>query len=106
MTSLKRIDVLNDYVAIMMITIAPKGVIVEADVEAKYTNEGIVVGIGPKAGDQVNVGDRVIVRQSNYQVIKPDTGNYAGKNIIMAHIADLVLRKQWKEGEEQYVVED
>lgn len=105
-TKLKRIDALNDYVAIMMIPLAPKGVIVDAAIEAKYTNEGVVVGLGPDAGNQVKLGDRVIVRQSNYQVVKPEAGDYKGKNIILAHKLDLVLRKPLKEGDEEFVVED
>lgn len=101
----KKLYPLNDYVAIMMMPMVPKGVIIDKATQEKYTNEGIIVGVGPDAGDQVTYGDRILVRQNNYQLVKPENGVFAGKALIFVRKVDLVLKKDPTENEDTYVFE-
>lgn len=90
---LKRIDVLNDYVAILYD--------IDTDLEidkehiSKYTNEGIIVGMGPEAAadETIRLGDRVIFRSNKYTTLQPEAGGYGGRTIAMVKKADLFINK-------------
>lgn len=96
---IKPIQCCNDYVAIMPI-------VIEADIvlpETAYTNEGIVIGVGPGAvtGDgrvpsQLSIGDVVIYNaKSSLTQLQPDDGIYKDKTIfiISERSVFVVIRK-------------
>jgi hypothetical protein len=98
---LKKVDVLNDYLAILLGTPntdlqLPEGA------EAKFNNEGLVVGVGPDVNkglahnytgdDVIKIGDHVAIRSNKYTLIETKSGCYEGRRIAMVHKPDLIYR--------------
>ena len=77
---LKKINVLNDYVAIMRDIKVPDGLSIDNDKLQHIGNEGIVVGIGSYptgwAQDALVLGDRVIFQRKVLAtlMVSPSTG--------------------------------
>lgn len=84
---IKPIECCNDFVAIMPIVIEA-GIVLP---ETAYTNEGVVVGVGPgvvsgqvRVPSQLSIGDVVIYNsKSSLTQIQPDDGAYKGKTILI-----------------------
>jgi len=94
---LKKINALNDYVAVMKVIEVPEGVEIDSEALKDMSNEGIVVGIGPdvvdsKGNNVVELGDRVIVGTKRYLAITPASGGYENQTVIMARKLDLVAK--------------
>ena len=100
---LKKIDALNDYIVIWLSQLEINGVELPDETKAKMRNEGIVIGVGPDVNkgqyhdyngtsNQINLGDRIVVRSNKYQMINPQSGVYAGEEIILVHKLDMVYR--------------
>ncbi len=96
MTQLKKIDCLNDVVAILRDIEAPEHLQVDKETLESLksnSNEGVVVGVGPEVGDGVSPGDLVVFRNTKYMSLAPETGCYANKSIILARKIDLLVKK-------------
>ena len=91
MTVLKKIDVLNDNVAVLRDIEMPDGIMADQAALEKISNEGIIVGVGPDAGI-VQPGDRVIFYPKKYLEMRPASGGYEGKSVLVVRKADLVVR--------------
>lgn len=95
---IKPIKCLNDFVAIMPI-------VIEANIvlpETAYTNEGIVVGIGPglktevRTINQLEIGDVVLFNAKNTLTkLQPEEGVYKNREIFITQERSIfvVIRK-------------
>jgi co-chaperonin GroES (HSP10) len=88
----KRINVLNDFVAVM-IPKTDSGLVIEDNV-ANLNNEGIVVGVSPGAEEQFSslLGWKVIFRNGRHIPMSPLEGDYAGFTVLIMPKTDLVVR--------------
>jgi len=93
---LKKINVLNDYVAIMRDIKVPDGLSIDNDKLQHIGNEGIVVGIGSYptgwAQDALVLGDRVIFQRKVLADLTPESGGYAGRSVVIVKIADVLVK--------------
>jgi co-chaperonin GroES (HSP10) len=98
LVKIKPLKCLNDFVAIMPIVIEASIVLPET----AYTNEGIVVGIGPglktevRQTNQLEIGDVVLFNSKNTLTkLQPDEGVYKDREIFITQERSifLVLRK-------------
>ena len=104
---LKKIDALNDYIALLVKPVSTADFELTEEAKAKFSNEGVVIGIGPEVNhgnigtatwdytgtdNEIKLGDRLVVRGNRYQQITPKSGVYADQIIIMVHKLDMVLR--------------
>lgn len=91
MSELKEINALNDYIAVMREIDIPDGVEIDKEQLESLSNEGVVVGKGGDVGDIVNVGDRIIFAKKRYLELKPASGCYEGKTILLIRKLDAVV---------------
>lgn len=89
--NLKRVNILNDNVAVLKVLDLPEGIQVDEASASKICNEGVVVGVGPDA-QIVQLGDRVIFRPNKYMTIQPASGGYAGREVVIVRKMDLVIK--------------
>lgn len=88
---LKPITPFNDYVAVIRDIDIPDGVELPQDTAEQMSNEGIVAGVGPDAGEDVYLGSKVIFRPNGrYLMLSPASGGYEGKSVIMVRKIDLI----------------
>ncbi len=93
MSESNRIDVMNDFIAIIQDIASDSSIIVEQDVRAKLSNEGTIVGIGPDASASgLGFGDVVVVQPKNYNFISPSNGPYKGKEVKIVRVTDILVR--------------
>lgn len=98
---LKKVDALNDYVAVLKEFDVPEGVELDKDSADQFSNEGVVVGAGPDVNG-VGLGDKVAFHPKRYLTIAPASGGYEDKIVIIARQSDLVVRI----GKSDYEFED
>jgi len=92
---LKILKPFNDYVAVMREIVMPDGIELPQESLEKLSNEGVVVGVGPDAKDDVEIGDVVVFQRAGRKLtITPESGCYAGKHLVMVRKGDLVLKKE------------
>jgi hypothetical protein len=99
---LKRIDCLNDYVAIIAEKVSD---VVDVDsTKNKFKCEGVICGLGTAIPEHLNLqlGERVVFRQNTYQVFKTSTEDYKGKEIILVRTADFIAKVGRSEDYEFY----
>lgn len=88
---LKKVNVLNDYIAIMRCIDVPEGIELPQEQVNKISNEGIVVGIGPEAGNCVELGDKIIFNRKIQLEITPASGDYEGNSVIILKKIDMLV---------------
>ena len=92
METKKKINVLNEFVAVLLPK-AETGLVGVDDRTANYNNEGTLIGVGPGAAEFDNVlGWKVIFRNSRHIPLEPDSGDYAGHTVLIMPKTDLVVR--------------
>ena len=98
------INTLNDYVAVVP---SPISETVQASGDAKYKNEGVVVGIGTDVpAGLLKPGDQVVFRKNVYMMVKPDSGCYKDLDILFIPKPNLVLVKHGKQSRFEFVEGD
>lgn len=88
-----RIYTVGDYVAVVNV---PMTSTIELTEEAlkSFSNEGVVVGLGPDVRNKgVVVGDNVVIASRKYLAIQPESGEYKDKNVWIMSIRDVILTK-------------
>ena len=93
MKQLKKVNCLNDVVAVLKDIEVPDKLKVDQQLMEGLSNEGVIVGVGPEAsGCGYEVGDIVIFRNTKYMTLQPDAGSYKGRTIILARKIDLLVK--------------
>jgi co-chaperonin GroES (HSP10) len=94
---IKPIECLNDFVAVLKSQV--KSTIELGD--AKFKNEGMVVGIGPglpdgsgsRVASQLSLGDMVIFRDNAVALqLDSENGHYAGQSIVILSEKSLICK--------------
>jgi hypothetical protein len=106
-TVVRKVRPFNDYLAVM-IARPSKTLVIQEPEKTRRASEGYVVGIGPDvpAAQAISLGDKVMVRGSTYEALKPEEGGYKDRTIIMVHKADLVLKMNKTDKDEVIRFED
>lgn len=95
---IRRIDCLNDYVAILQSATESNLAVPDS---AKYKNEGIVVGVGPGLNDGnggrlapcVDLGDSVLFSERNIlTALESDNPPYNGKRVIIVSERNIICK--------------
>jgi len=104
---IRKVDCLNDFVAILQFE---HGTNIELTEEAKFKNEGLVVGIGPgmsngaggRLESQVNIGDVVMFGKGVIANIDSKSPPYAGKRVVIVSERNLICKLPTKIEYEHY----
>lgn len=88
---LKPLRTFNDYVAVIRDIAVPDGMEIAQEMLQKISNEGVVCGIGPDIQGRVELGDKVIFAKKLYLEMQPESGNYAGRSVVILKMADLLV---------------
>lgn len=100
---IKKIECLNEFVAVLVTTVESSITLTE---NARFKNEGIVVGVGPglpdgnggRTASQLALGDSVLFKDNNVALqLDPDNGFYKGKRIIIISEKSLICKLPKKE---------
>lgn len=94
MTIYKKVDCLNDYVAVLNVTMDTGEIELTTEGKKQFPNEGVVVGIGPAAANKgLELGDMVMLSNKRYININPQDGGYKDKTILLPRMVDVLIRK-------------
>jgi hypothetical protein len=85
---IKRLFPLNDFVAVWQ---EPADTSIILSETARYKNEGVVVGVGPKT-QQVELGDVVTFIDRAIAVLEPESGFYKNERIIVLGDHSLIMK--------------
>ena len=95
MSELKKVKVLNDYVAIIKTIDIPDGIEVDSESLLKHSNEGVICGVGPSCWrdmpPQVAIGDKVIFANKLYLTMMPQSGGYGGLSVVIVKCTDVLV---------------
>jgi hypothetical protein len=89
MPKLHKVDVRNDYVAVMMV---PTSDLIIDDKTAATMVEGLVVGVGPGTNQVARPGQWILFRAGpQYQTLRPSSGCYKDMIIKIIRAADVLI---------------